>query len=255
MTFKAVIIEDEPAAARRLEKLIHEIDTNIEIQAKPDSVATAIEWFQKNTLPDLIFLDIHLGDGLSFAIVDTLKITCPVIFTTAYDEYAIRAFKVNSVDYLLKPIKHDELELSIRKFKKHFQKEYHQTQDLKVLIESLKQPASNWKKRFVVNYGEKIKAIETSDIAYFMIMEKNTFLVTRGNRSFGINYSLEQLENHLDTNVFFRVNRKFIININAIENMFTWSRSRIKLHLNPPPPEDVIVSTDRTSHFKEWLNQ
>ena len=255
MTFKAVIIEDEPAAARRLEKLIHEIDSEIEIPVKLDSVASAIEWFQKNPLPDLLFLDIHLGDGLSFLIVDNLKITCPVIFTTAYDEYAIRAFKLNSVDYLLKPIKPEELKFSIVKFKNHFQQEYHQTQDLKVLIESLKQPAANWKKRFVVNFGDKIKAIETSNIAFFMIMEKNTFLVTKENNSFGINYSLDHLESLLDTNVFFRVNRKFIININAIENIFAWSRSRVKLLLKPTPPEDVIVSTDRTSHFKEWLNQ
>jgi len=255
MAVRTLIIEDEPAAARRLEKLIHAIDPGFEILDKIDSVAGALQWFENNPNPDLVFLDIHLGDGLSFGIFEKLDLQCPVIFTTAYDEYAIKAFKLNSIDYLLKPVKPEELQFSIQKFLKQFQKENTSVPNFKALLESLKSDENKWKKRFIVHFGEKIKAINTEDIAYFIILEKNTFLVTHQNSSYGINYSLEQLEELLDPNKFFRVNRKFIIGFQSIENMFVWSRSRVKLQVKPAPPEDVIVSTDRTSRFKEWLNQ
>lgn len=253
MAIKALIIEDEPAAARRLDKLIRETDPQIEIIGNLDSVSSAIKWFRNNPHPDLIFLDIHLGDGLSFGIFNELEITCPVIFTTAYDEFAIKAFKLNSIDYLLKPIKQEELSFSINKFKLRYPNPG--LTDFRTLIESLQTNQDKWKKRFVVNYGDKIKAIEVSDISYFMILEKNTFLVTHRNESFGINYTLEQLEEQLNPSQFFRINRKFIIAFSSIKNMWTYSRSRVKLQLEPPAPEDVIVSTDRSSGFKDWLNK
>lgn len=255
MTVRTLIIEDESAAARRLEKLIHAIEPGFVILDKLDSVASTIQWLMNNPAPDLIFLDIHLGDGLSFGIFEKHALQCPVIFTTAYDEYAIKAFKLNSIDYLLKPVKPEELQFSIQKFKKQFQKEIPSVPDFKALLESLKSDENKWKKRFIVHFGDKIKAINTEDIAYFIILEKNTFLVTHQNSSFGVSYSLEQLEELLEPNKFFRVNRKFIIGFQSIENMYMWSRSRVKLQVKPAPSEDVIVSTDRTSRFKEWLNQ
>ncbi len=255
MHCNALIIEDEPAAARRLEKMIHEADPFIAIIDKLDSVSSSVRWFKENPPPDLIFMDINLGDGISFGIFEEVEINCPVIFTTAYDEYAIKAFKINSIDYLLKPIKQEELNFSIKKFRTHQAGSQQQVQDnIRMMLENLKSPSDKWKKRFVVNFGDKIKAIETDEIAYFMILEKNTFLVTHKNDSFGINYSLDQLDEMLDPSKYFRVNRKYIVGFSAIVTMWSYSRSRIKVQLQPPAPEDVIVSTDRSAGFKEWLN-
>jgi DNA-binding LytR/AlgR family response regulator len=256
MQCKALIIEDEPAASRRLEKMIREADPMVEIIGKLDSVSSSIRWFTNNPQPDLVFLDINLGDGLSFGIFDEIDVQCPVIFTTAYDEYAIKAFKVNSIDYLLKPIKQEELNFSIRKFRSHQLEQKDSMHDkIRLMLESMKSPEERWKKRFVVNFGDRIKAIETTEIAYFMILEKSVFLVTHQNDSYGINYSLDQLDGLLDPSRFYRVNRKYIVAFSCIENMWSYSRSRVKLQVRPAPPEDVIVSTERSSGFKEWLNQ
>ena len=256
MSYRALIIEDEPAAARRLEKMILISDPSIRIIDKLDSVSAAVRWFKTHPAPDLVFLDINLGDGLSFGIFDEIDVQCPVIFTTAYDEYAIKAFKVNSIDYLLKPIRQEELDFSIEKFRKQagYRKDEIQ-QNFKNMLESLKTPEDKWKKRFVVSFGDKIRAIETDAIAWFMVMEKSTWLVTRENNSYGINYSLEQLEELLDPSKFIRVNRKFIVGFSAITSMYAYSRSRVKLQLQPEPSEEVIVSTDRSSGFKQWLDK
>ncbi|MFW5707967.1 MAG: LytR/AlgR family response regulator transcription factor [Bacteroidota bacterium] len=256
MSFKALIIEDEPAAYRRLEKMIREADPAVEIVGILDSVSTAIRWFGENPAPDLVFLDINLGDGVSFTIFDHVDLQCPIIFTTAYDEYALKAFKLNSIDYLLKPIKQEELVFSIEKFKRQYMAGNTAIKEnLAAMLEQLKQPQDRWKKRFVVNFGEKIKAIDTNHVAYFMILEKNTFLVTLSNDSYGIGYSLEQLEELLDPALFFRVNRKYIVSFSCIRNMWSYSRSRVKLQLDPLPPDEVIVSTDRSSGFKQWLDK
>jgi DNA-binding LytR/AlgR family response regulator len=256
MSLNALIIEDEPAASRRLEKMIKEADPTMVIMGKLDSVSSSVKWFRENPPPDLVFLDINLGDGVSFNIFDEIDLHCPVIFTTAFDEYALRAFKLNSIDYLLKPIKQEELLFSIEKFKRQYRAgNPGMKENLMAMLEELKKPEDRWKKRFMVNFGEKIKAIDTQDIAYFMILEKNTFLVTLSNDSYGIGYSLEQLEEMLDPAVFYRVNRKFIVSFPCIKNMWSYSRSRVKLQLEPLPPDDVIVSTDRSPGFKQWLDK
>jgi two-component system LytT family response regulator len=256
MHYTALIIEDEPAAARRLQKMVAEYEPSIKVNAILDSIKSAVDWFNSHPMPDIIFLDINLGDGLSFAIFEKVEITCSVIFTTAYDEYAIKAFKHNGIDYLLKPIKIEELEFSINKFL-HQQTGHDNLiqHNLKLLMGSFSGSTNHWKKRFIVNFGDKIKAIEVADIAYFMILEKYTFLVTRLNESFGINYSLEQLEEVLNPDEFFRANRKFLIRFAAIKNMWSYSRSRVKLELLPPANDDVIVSSERSAAFKEWLNK
>lgn len=255
MKLNALIIEDEPAAAKRMQKLIKAADPDMEILDVLDSVSSATKWFQTHSQPDVIFLDINLGDGNSFGIFDHSDIRCPIIFTTAYDQYAIKAFKLNSVDYLLKPIKADELIFSIEKLKNQLSASGHAVPSIREVIDRIQTRQDNWKKRFVVNFGDKIKAIETCEIAYFMILEKNTFLVTHKNDSYGINYSLEQLEELLNPDAFIRINRKYIVSFDSIRNMWTYSRSRVKLQLDPPAPDDVIVSTERSSSFKEWLNQ
>ncbi len=255
MHLKALIIEDEPAAARRLEKMILAIEPQLEIVGPLDSVAASIHWFQHNPMPDLVFLDIHLGDGISFGILEKVDVACPIIFTTAYDEYAIQAFKHNSIDYLLKPVKKEELLFSMEKFKKHQPQGQPPMPDLKSLLDNLMAPPNSFKKRFIVNYGDKIRAIDIQDIAYFFILEKSTFLITHQNDSFGVNYSLDQLESLLNPDKFFRINRKFIISFKAIKSMWVWSRSRVKLQLAPESPEEVVVSTDRSTPFKEWLNR
>ncbi len=256
MSLKALIIEDEPAAARRLQKMILQADPGIAIIGMLDSVSGAVRWLQTNPHPDMIFLDINLGDGISFAIFEKVEVSCPVIFTTAYDEYAIKAFTINSIDYLLKPIKQEQLDFSISKLKKYFlNNQSAEKQNLSALLETLATGGEKWKKRFLVSFGDKIKTIEVEEIAYFMILEKSTFLVTGNNDSYAINYSLEQLEELLDPSRFFRVNRKYIVSMGSIKNMWIYSRSRVKLQLSPLPPEDVIVSTDRSGAFKEWLNQ
>ncbi|MFW6352305.1 MAG: LytR/AlgR family response regulator transcription factor, partial [Bacteroidota bacterium] len=199
--------------------------------------------------------DINLGDGLSFEIFEKTEIDCPVIFITAYDEYAIKAFKVNSIDYLLKPLKKEEFKRSIEKYKRFRPDRQMQSGNLRGLLEQMKKPEKDWKQRFVVHFGDKLKSVETSAIAYFMIIEKNTFLVTHQNESFGINYSLDQIIEFINPSRFFRVNRKYIVSFDSIKNMWSYSRSRVKLLLNPPASEDVIVSTDRSSAFKDWLDQ
>lgn len=256
MSINAIIIEDESAAARRLEKMIYMSDPSVEILARLDSVTGSVKWLQGNPHPDLIFLDIHLGDGSSFAIFEQVEISSPIIFTTAYDDYAIKAFKLNSIDYLLKPVRQEELNFSMAKFKRQKPEAGGMIKEnIASLVETIKNENHRWKKRFFVSFGDKIKSVEVEQIAYFIIIQKNTFVVTHSNDSYAINYSLEQLEELLDPAKFHRVNRKYIVCYQAIVTMWSYSRSRVKLGLSPLPPEEVIVSTDRSAGFKEWLNQ
>lgn len=250
---KTIIIEDEKLAAERLEELIHEIDPSIEIVDKLTSVENSIKYLKQNK-SDLIFLDIQLEDGLSFSIFDKVEIDVPIIFTTAYDQYAIKAFKLNSVDYLLKPIKKDELRESLNKYK-NIKTSY--LMDFEEIIKSIQSKEFSYKKRFLIQYGQKIKKVETSEIAYFYAMEKNVFLTTLNGSTFPIDYTLDKLQEAIDPENFFRINRKMIVNFNAIKNMIPFSRSRIKIELNPAAPKDVeaLVSVERSSSFKEWMDK
>ncbi|MCB9211418.1 MAG: response regulator transcription factor [Ignavibacteriales bacterium] len=250
---KTVIIEDEKLAAERLEELIKDIDPNIEIMSKLSSVEQSLKWLKKNKV-DLIFLDIQLEDGISFSIFDKVQIDTPIIFTTAYDQYAIRAFKLNSIDYLLKPIKKNELIESLNKFKKL------STSDLKNykdIFESILKKEITYKKRFLIQYGQKIKKVDSDEITYFYAMEKSVFLVTFQNNVYPIDYSLDKLVEIIDPEIFFRINRKLIVNISSIKNMIPYSRSRIKLVLEPPITNDIeaLVSVERSADFKKWMDK
>jgi DNA-binding LytR/AlgR family response regulator len=250
---RILIIEDEQPASTRLKKLLLEAEPDAVILDEIVSVKSAVEWFKNHSHPDLIFMDIHLSDGNSFDIFELVNITAPVIFITAYDEFALKAFKVNSVEYLLKPVKQEELVGALNKFKTYFNKNT-QLPDLSKLMENLKDPGSSYKKRFLIRYGEHIKAVETENVAYFYTEEKINFLRTKDNHSYHIEYNLDKLEGILDPTKFFRINRQFIINYEAIDQMFSFSKSRVKINLKPPINLDTIVSTERSPLFKEWLS-
>ena len=250
---KILIIEDEEPAAERLIKLFAEIEPGAEILDVVVSVQSAIKWFRRNPMPDLITFDIHLADGQSFEIFEQVEVTAPVIFITAFDEYAIKAFKVNSIDYLLKPFKKEEFEDAIKKFHKLHAVNSTSQINFSQLLESLKNPKPEFKKRFIIRYGDHIKIIDTQTIAYFFTADKINFLRTDDNKTFPLDFNLDKLETMLDPAVFFRINRQFIISIHSIEEMFAFSKSRVKIKLKPPIEEDTIVSTERSSFFKDWL--
>jgi len=250
---KVLLIEDENAAARRLEKLVLEIAPEAHVLDRLDSVESAVLWLKNNPPPALILLDIHLADGSCFEIFQHVKVVSPIIFTTAYDEYALQAFKENTVDYLLKPIKVNELQAAIEKFKR-----LHQSPpalDYKKLSETLmKQGGTTYLRRMLIRFSNSFKLIDMSDAAYFYSKDKITFLVSRSNgKRFPVDYPLDKLEGILDPEVFFRINRQFMINIAAIKEMQPYSKSRVKVLLEPPIDGETIVSTERSSDFKQWL--
>ncbi|MGE0076303.1 MAG: LytR/AlgR family response regulator transcription factor [Bacteroidales bacterium] len=250
---RILIVEDEIAAARRLSKMFLELESDAKILAVTDSISSTVDWLQSNDEPDLILLDIHLADGISFKIFNQVKVKCPIIFTTAYDQYAIQAFKLNSIDYLLKPINSDDLKFSIDKFKE--QQNIVGNLDFEKLLLEIRKPKQNYQQRFVVQFADKLKAIEVDSVAYFMALDKSVFLVSSDNHRYAIDYTMEKLEGVLNPKHFFRVNRKFIVSFAAIKNMYFYSKSRVKIELSPLVDSEVIVSSERSTDFKEWLNQ
>ena len=248
---KILLIEDEEPAAKRLQKMLLEIEPDATISDNIVSVSSAIKWFAANPLPDLIISDIQLSDGISFEIFKAVEILCPVIFTTAYDQYAIEAFTVNSIDYLLKPIKKEELANAIAKYKKI--QPATPAIDINQLLKSFNAPAHEYKKRFVVRYGEHIKTINIEEVAFFYTEDKVNFLTTKEGRRFAIDFNLDTLETMLDPKTFFRINRQYIISIQSIAEMFAYSKSRVLVKLNPAAKHETIVSTERSAEFKLWL--
>ena len=251
---RVAIIEDESLAADDLEKTLNQVDPDALIVVKLDSVDASVKWLSQNEV-DLILSDIELGDGLSFDIFNKVRNNTPIIITTAYDQYAIRAFKENSVDYLLKPIDKDELKIAIDKYRgwKQNGTEF----DVNNLLDVLKPHAGeNFQERFLVSLGEKIHSIPETEVAYFFSEDRYTFLVTTQGSQHIINSNLGDLEGSLNPKKFYRINRKFIISYGSIKNMVAYSKSRVKIDLDPPPPNsiDVIVSVERSGAFKKWLN-
>ena len=252
---KVVIIEDEAFAALRLKKMIHAFNPDIKILAELESVAESVKWFKSNPEPDLIFLDIHLEDDLSFAIFDQVNISSPVIFTTAFDEYAIKAFKLKSIDYLLKPIVHEELAAALKKYEQ-YSGLHPNAVDLQSLYNLLTNKDNKYRERFSISVGTKIKMFEVSEIAYFFALDKGIYFRTFQGNSCNVDFTLDKLEEMLDPKVFFRINRKYLVNIGSIVNMVAWSRSRIKLELKPKADDEIetVVSIDRSADFRKWLN-
>jgi DNA-binding LytR/AlgR family response regulator len=247
-----LIIEDESLAADKLEHMLLEVDPSIRVLAKTGSIKESVKWLIDHTA-DLIFLDIQLSDGISFSIFEQVVVNTPVIFTTAYDQYAIKAFQLNSIAYLLKPIRKSDLAESLKKFqtlKSAF------TIDFDALVTAIQGREPDYKKRFLIQIGEKIRKIEVSEIAYFYVLEKGIYLKTFQGNSYPVEFTLDRLEATLNPEKFFRINRKYMVNMDSIANMVAYSRGRIKLELKPKADEEfeAIVSVDRSSDFKKWLN-
>ncbi len=249
---RILIIEDETPAADRLKKMILDLEPNGEIINNLVSIASSVTWLKENPAPDLIFMDIHLSDGDSFQIFNELEVTSPVVFVTAYDQYALEAFKVNSIDYLLKPVKKEDLARAIEKYKQRTGSNMQQMMDLLKQM-NIVPSKKEIQKRIVIRYGDTIKMVEISDVAYFYTEDKINFLCTKGNLRYPIDQNLDELESIVDDTIFFRINRQYIININAIDKMLAWSKSRVKVILKPVCDQETIVSTERSPHFKEWL--
>lgn len=253
-----VIVEDEKLAADKLERQLKKADEKINVTATLESISEAVKWFSENKC-DLVFLDIHLSDGISFNIFDKVKIKTPVIFTTAYDQYAIQAFKVNALDYLLKPINKNDLSGALEKYHslvEHNKEKEIPAIDFPSLLEAMEGKKTVYKERFMVKSGgSKIKVIDIDAVAYFFAEGKYTFLVDKTGEEHLIENTLEKLVNELNPAKFFRVNRQFIVGITAIEKMHTWTKSRIKIELTPPAKEEVIVSVERSPEFKKWLDK
>ena len=247
-----IIIEDEKPAARLLQRKLEKL--NIQVGVMLHSVEEAIDWFSNNEHPELIFLDIQLSDGLSFEIFEKIEIKSSVIFTTAYDEYALRAFKLNSIDYLLKPIDEDDLEIAVSKFKARLPKQETVQLDFEQIKKMLSNPfEKNHKKRFTVKIGQHLKVIATDEIECFFSENKGTYLHTFDNRNYLMECTLELLEQELDPADFFRISRKFIIPLKAIKEIVVYSISRLKVILPSYKEDEVIVSREKVSDFKNWI--
>jgi len=249
---KILIIEDEALAADKLEHMLKEVDSAINVLAKLGSIKESVKWLFQNTA-DLIFLDIQLSDGISFSIFEQVTINTPVIFTTAFDQYAIKAFQVNSISYLLKPIRKTDLADSLKKYqtlKSAF------SIDFDSLLANIQGREPDYKKRFLIQIGEKIRKIEVPEIAYFYVLDKGVYLRTFQGNNYPVEFTLDKLETILNPDIFFRINRKYMVNLESIANMVAYSRARVKLELKPKADDeyDTIVSIDRSAEFKKWLN-
>ncbi len=247
-----LIIEDESLAAEKLEQMLKEIDASIRVIATLGSIKESVKWLMQHTA-DLIFLDIQLSDGISFSIFEQVTVTTPIIFTTAYDQYAVKAFQLNSISYLLKPIRKNDLTESLQKYKS-LKSAF--SIDFDALVAHIQGRGPDYKKRFLIQIGEKIRKIEVSEIAYFFVLEKSIYLKTFQGNAYPVDFTLDKMEGMLNPEMFFRINRKYLVNMVSISNMVAYSRGRIKLELRPKTDDefDSIVSIDRSSDFKKWMN-
>jgi DNA-binding LytR/AlgR family response regulator len=246
-----IILEDESRAAHHLERLITKVFPDMKIVAKFETVRDAVKFLNANPDISLIFSDVQLADGLSFEIFRQASVKCPIIFTTAYDHYAIEAFKTNGIDYLLKPIEEERLRKAIEKVK-----QFSPTVALEKLL-SIANTSSgkSYKSRFMVKVGDKIKSIAIEEILAFYSLEKATFIQTTANRSYCIDYSLDQLETLLDPEICFKINRKYIVSIKACSNILAWSNSRLRLKIDGINDQEIIVARERVQEFKNWLDR
>jgi len=248
-----LIVENEKPAAEKLVRLLMKIDKSITILGVVETVEESINRIQEKPLPDLILMDIQLDDGLCFEIFETTNVDIPVIFTTAYDEYTLKAFKVNSIDYLLKPIDEELLRSALAKFMKLYADKDPFKRDFKQLLYEFR---NQYKSRFLIKIGEKYRSVTAADISYFYINERSVFLSDNNGKDYGVDYSLEQLQTLLDPRKFFRINRECIINIEAISLMYSFSSSRLQLTLKNREKSDLfVVSRDKVAEFKKWIDK
>lgn len=251
----AIIIEDEIPAARLLHSMVLSLRPDWKVEIVSGSVDDAADWFASHPHPDLIFLDIHLTDGDAFDLLSAVHPASAIIFTTAYDRYAIRAFSVNSIDYILKPVDEEHLSNAIRKYESLYgQKWLRSEQYMETLLDALRHPDKKYRNRFLISGADEFWSLPVEDIAYFHSEEKTTFAVTSGGRGHIVDFSLNKLEEQLDPKQFFRVNRQMILNIDAIDRAMPYGKSRIKVKVHPAFKSDILISEEKASAFKLWLN-
>jgi two-component system, LytTR family, response regulator LytT len=256
-----LIIEDEELAVEKLSKTIHAVDDQTEIIGVTGSIESSVSWLQKNPAPDIILMDIELSDGQSFEIFNRVEVKCPVIFTTSYDEYAIRAFKVNSIDYLLKPVEKEDLRIALEKYHKlgtNYANRVVPEIEMQKLLGELKNQLKSigYRNRFLVRQGQQLISIEVGEIAYFFAEGRLSYFITWDKRKYVVEYSLEELEEMLDPRQFFRAGRAFIIHIRSVQQIHTYFNGKLKLTLKPIAPKaDVIVSRERAMDFKKWMGK
>jgi DNA-binding LytR/AlgR family response regulator len=249
---KALIIEDEILASKHLKQVLDEVG-DFEIITVLESIKETVKWFEKNPLPDILFMDIHLSDGSAFEIFKLVKITCPIIFTTAYDEYALRAFKVNSIDYLLKPIEVNDVREALKKLKELSNSESVQIA-INNLISNFKK-GSKYKTHFLIPVkGDKLIPVQTNDLACFYVDAGIIKALTFEGRSFSVDFTLDELTELLDPELFFRANRQFIISRKAVKDIDLWFNSRLSVNLNVSVPEKIVISRGRIPEFKTWFS-
>ena len=251
-----LLLEDEPLTARLLADQLRRYDPAIRVLATLPSVAEAVAWLRTHPAPDLLFLDVHLEDDLVFRLFEEVAISTPVIFTTAYDNYLLQAFRVNSIDYLLKPVEYDQLAAALAKYqglRTHFAAPL---ADLAALLRQLARPAEPaYRERFLVSIGPKLRSVAVADIAYFFLEERTAWLTTHQDLKLPLDYSLDKLAQQLDPRQFFRVSRQYVVNLAAIDTVHAYAAGRLKLELRPTPRHEVLVSGDRVADFKEWLGR
>lgn len=249
-----LIVEDEPAAASRLSKILKDLRPNVKIVGSIDSVKGAVKWLGENPSPELIFMDIQLADGLSFEIFDKVEIKVPVIFTTAYNEYALKAFKVNSIDYILKPLDKDEVAAAFKKYENLTGQSQSPNKMIESIGAAMQMLTRRYKERFVIKVGEHLRSVEVSDVLYFYSLEKTSFAVTSDGRKHVLDFTLDQLAELVDPTKFFRINRKYVVSVASIKDMISHTNSRLKLLLKSSDDDDVIVARERVQEFKDWLD-
>jgi two-component system, LytTR family, response regulator LytT len=255
---KILIIEDEELAVKKLHKMLISIDQDIEVIANLDCIAASVEWLENNDAPDLILMDIELLDGQSFEIFNRVDVKSPVIFTTSYDEFALKAFKVNSVDYLLKPIQKEDLAAALEKFKKMYGAATPAAPiNMEFLIKELQQKLQpkEFRKRFLVKNVQKLVSIETEDIAYFYSDGRLNFFKTYDNKKYVVDYTMDEMEEMLDPEKYFRISRSFYVSISSVEQIHDYFGNRLILTLKPPVDKEALVSREKVTEFKKWMGK
>jgi len=247
-----LLIEDEKPAANLLVSLLKQHFAQATFHLNLDSITSSLHWLETNSVPDLIFCDIQLADGNSFEIFEKVKLSTPIIFTTAYDQYAIKAFQVNAIDYLLKPIDPVDLARAVEKFKNSQIKPVF---DLSILKDLLKPKSLDYKTRFLIRYGDKIQSIPTEDISFIFSEERVTFIQTREAKKFVIDYTLDQTESQVDPRIFFRLNRKYLCRADSLGDILSYSNSRLKVKLKNCGDNDILISREKVGDFKNWLDR
>ena len=257
---KIFIVEDEDLAIKKLKKTLQSVDEEASVVGEADSIKSSVEWLQSNPAPDLILMDIELADGQSFEIFNQTKVQSPVIFVTSYDEYALKAFKVNSIDYLLKPVQKEDLQAALEKYRqiKNLYKDSQSPQiSMDALVKELQQKLNikEYRKRFLVKHGQKLVSIETDDIAYFFSDGRLNFFKTNDNRKFVVDYTMDELGDMLDPDKYFRISRSYFISVNSVDQIHDYFGNRLLLHLKPASEKEAIVSREKVSDFKDWLGK